>query len=102
MYYQQEPAFTLVIVFLIVGVFIFFKVKKKGLNGNLSRGMFGFGKGNSTPSNGMDPLSMLLFQQSFMNQGLTDNDDEESERVENRTKSIDDAKKTVLRLLKND
>ncbi len=101
MYYQQEPAFTLIIVFLVIGVFVFFKVKKKGLTGNLSKGVFGFGKNNATLNNGMDPLSMILFQQSFMSNSFSNNKIEDKQ-VNNRIKSIDEAKEMILRLIKND
>lgn len=69
MFYQREPIFTLVIIGIAVGVYLFFKSRKSSSRGG-SRGFFSAitGRGNDQQDRNIDDMiTLMMLQQLFSN-----------------------------------
>ncbi len=106
-YYQQEPMFTLIVVALMIGVYLFFKVKKQGLGLNFTRGIFGSGAVPMSDSSS-NLLPLILYQQAFLGNSVPSSTpskevaDIEQEEEKERLKKIDETKNRILQLLASD
>lgn len=63
MYFQKEPVFTVIILAIGFGLYLFIKAKKSG------KGMFNFLSGNEHPSQDRmnDIITLIMLQQLFSN-----------------------------------
>lgn len=99
MYYQQNPVYTIVIIAIGIGLYIFFKARK-GKGGTLSKF---FGGTNSEADDRVDDLITLfilqqMFNSSSQNQNREQNDKNKSEYKQELEKS----KQEILDLLDRD
>lgn len=84
-FYQQEPVFSLVIVSIAAGSYIFFKVKKKGSRG-ASSGFFYSGNKHSSLNKVDNLVDLILVQQlltdNFIKIGSNKKQEEKEQEIE--------------------
>ncbi len=96
-FYQQNPVYSIVIIVLFIGVYLFFKSRSSGSH----NGVFGFFSGkNAQQGNRMDDLITLMVIQQLMNKSSQNNEYTiKNDRKEEKDKQIDKIKQEVLELL---
>ncbi len=91
MFYSVSPVFTLVIIFVVVVVYGYFKLRKRNVRTG-GRGMFGYG---AVPQNSqVDNITTLLLLKVLM-----DNDNDSRAYDEKKDKEIKLAKKSEKKVL---
>lgn len=95
MYYQENPVYTIIIIAIGIGVYLFFK-SRKGKTGVLGN-FFG---GNSTESEERmnDLITFFILTQMFNNSSHQDND-LEKKKSQKMQEEIEKKKQEVLELL---
>jgi len=96
-FYQQNPVYSIIIIVLFIGVYLFFKSRSSGS----SKGVFGFFSGkNAQQGNRMEDLITLMVIQQLMNTSSQNNDytNKNDEKAE-KDKQIDKIKQDILDLL---
>jgi hypothetical protein len=99
MYYQENPVFTIVIIFFALGAYVFFKSRGKN-KGNLRTG---FLSGRSQQQGGdMNNLITFMMLQQFLDSDSHDYQIKVNTENTQKHRDIDKIKEEVLELLNED
>lgn len=103
MFYQREPVFSVIILGMIVGIYLFFRSRRSTRRGK-SKGILGsFLGGNQYQENQMDDLiTLMMVQQLFQNSNKSANlDRQDKPPISEKEKNIEKTKKEILDLFEN-
>ena len=104
MFYQSNPVYTIVIITIALGTYLFYKSKKG--NSNNSRGGIRFLSGKDTPQNDStdDLITLMMIQQIFTPSTLPERVryDFSNDKKQDEESEIDKTKREVLELLGDD
>ncbi len=107
MFYQREPVFTVIIIGLAVGLYLFFKSRRSSSRGR-GRGFLSAltGRANNQQDRNIDNmLTLMMVQQLFSNnscQNLSSNNKQFKKKENSHQKEIKRVKEEVLRLFNED
>lgn len=101
LFYQKDPFFTIIILVISVGVYLFFKSRKN------KKGFFGAflsGRANTQDNQIDDLITLMILQQMFSNSNSNYNSNETttSGRENPKREDIDKIKDEILTLLESD
>jgi len=103
MFYQREPVFSVIILGMIVGIYLFFRSRRSTRRGK-SKGILGsFLGGNQYQENQMDNLiTLMMVQQLFQNSNKSANlDRQDKPSISEKEKNIEKTKNEILDLFEN-
>ncbi|MFW9829351.1 MAG: hypothetical protein ACFFB4_03335 [Promethearchaeota archaeon] len=100
MYYQKNPVYTIIIIAIGIGIYIFFK-SRKGKGGLFKKFI---GRDRSETDDRMDDLiTLFMLQQMFNNSIQNKNQIQEKETPKNkRSEELEKEKQEILELLEGD
>lgn len=99
MYYQQNPVYTIVIIAIGIGLYIFFKARKSK-NGVLSKF---FGRDHSHLDDRMDDvITLFMLQQMFNSSSQNQSQGQKSKTKSARKEELEKRKQEILELLERD
>jgi len=103
MFYQREPVFSVIILGMIVGIYLFLRSRRSTRRGK-SKGILGsFLGGNQYQENQMDNLiTLMMVQQLFQNSNKSANlDRQDKPSISEKEKNIEKTKNEILDLFEN-
>jgi hypothetical protein len=103
MFYQREPVFSIIILGMIVGLYLFFRSRRSTRRGK-SKGILGsFLGGNQYQENQMDDLiTLMMVQQLFQNSNKSANlDRQDKPSISEKENNIEKTKNEILDLFEN-
>lgn len=99
MYYQQNPVYTIVIIAIGIGLYVFFKARKNK-SGILSKF---FGRDHSVADDRMDDLiTLFMLQQMFNSSSQIQNRGQENKNKNTHKEELEKIKQEILELLERD
>ncbi len=98
MFYQQNPVFSIVILLIFIGLYLFFKSRKRrGMPGH--RGGLFFSGRQPYQNTNMDDLITLVMLQQLFDKPNGINSAHNKDTLNNKNDEIDRTKKEILQLL---
>ena len=100
LFYQRNPVFGIVIIFLFIAGFIFFKLRKHGLGSNA----LGFLSGKASTHNFQynELVTLLLLEHLFNDNGSSPQNSPTEKAQSQREKEIERIKEEILELLEEE
>ncbi len=98
MFYQQSPVFSIVILFIFIGAYLFFKSRKRGGMPGHRAGLFFSGRQPYQSTNVDDLVTLVMLQQLF-DKPNGNNSAHSQGTLNNKEEEIDKTKREILQLL---